>query len=217
VERIALHELGHVLGASGQHSPMGGDVMFRMTDDSRVEKLSEHDRNTFRALYSVPPGSVYAWLDAVHPRPIAEARRRPPRLDRSMPDERFGFEVQLPLGWQRIRTPHGWIAVDGVSWDYDASLQVIAVRGSMQAFAARQARLVARYGDDGRSEFLEIDGQPVARFVVEREGISEETVVLQWGEGWVILIVADCQSENFLLYSAWFRNVLLSLNPLDGS
>lgn len=217
VERIALHEIGHVLGASGQHSPLGGDLMYHMTDDSRVEKLSEHDLNTFRALYSVEPGSVYAWLDAEHPKPLAEARRKPPRLDRSMPDERFGFEVQLPVGWQRIRTPHGWVAVDGVSWDYDASLQVIAVRGSMRAFATRQARLVAGYGEAGRSELLEIDGQPVARFVVERDGITEETVILQWGEDWVILIVADCQSENFPLYSAWFRNVLLSLTPLGGS
>jgi hypothetical protein len=73
---------------------------------------------------------VYAHLDVARERPPVEARRTPPRLDRAVADERFGFEVQLPLGWERIKTPRGWIAVDGVSWDYDASVQVIALRGT---------------------------------------------------------------------------------------
>jgi hypothetical protein len=211
VERIALHEVGHVLGASGQHSPLRGDVMFAVTDDSRVEALSDHDVNTFRALYRTPPGTVYARLDLARERPPVEARRTPPRLDRAVADERFGFEVQLPLGWERIKTPRGWIAVDGVSWDYDASVQVIALRGTAEAYLARQSRAYEARGELDRRETFELDGQPVAHLRSRDDVMAEETFVVGWGEGWVLLVVADSRSVDHAYYEPWFRGVLLSL------
>ncbi len=117
VETVALHEIGHVLGASGQHSPLRGDVMYKIADDRRVEKLSEHDVNSFRALYRVAPGAIYARLDENHATPITEVRRVPPRLGPEIVDERFGFKIRFPVGWQSIRSPRGWVAVDGLSWD----------------------------------------------------------------------------------------------------
>ncbi len=217
VEHIALHEIGHLLGASGQHSPLRGDVMFRMTDDRRVEVLSAHDHNTFRALYALPPGTLYARVDAPSEPPPASARSAPPRLDAAIADERFGFELQLPLGWERIRTPRGWIAVDGVSWDYDASVQVIAVRGAPEAYATQQALAYEARGGATERETFELDGERVARLSSVDELIGEATYVLRWGEGWVLLIVADSRSADWELYEPWFHRVLLSLRPLgDG-
>lgn len=215
VELIALHELGHVLGASGQHSPLAGDLMFRMTDDRRVEALSAHDRNTFRELYQIPPGTVYARLAEAHGQPMLEAQQGPPRLDQSVADPRFGFQVQFPVGWQRIRTSRGWIGVDGVSWDYDASMQVSAVRGRFPELAARQAYRAQARGELARIEHLELDGLPIARFVTDSGDVTEEMVLIHWAEGWVILLLADCRSEHYPLYQNWFRRILLSVAPLD--
>lgn len=217
VERLALHEIGHALGASGQHSPLGGDVMFRISDDSRIEALSEHDRNTFRSLYRSPPGTIYARLAERHAQPMPEAQRGPPRLDRAIRDARFDFEVQLPLGWQRVRTPRGWIAVDGVTWDYDASLQLIAVRGTLDDLAARQIQRARARSQLARNDVIELDGQPVAHVVVEVGEVIEETWLLEWGNGFVLLLVADCRADTHSVYQGWFRTVLLSLRPLGGS
>lgn len=217
VERIALHEIGHALGASGQHSPLGGDVMFHVSNDSRVEVLSIHDKNTFRSLYRLPPGAIYARMAERHAQPLPEALRAPPRLDRSVRDARFDLEVRFPVGWQRVRTPRGWIAVDGVTWDYAASLQVIAVREKLRDLVARQLRRARMRSDLARSDSLELDGEPIARVIVEAGGVTEETSMLQWGDEWVLLIVADCRTDTYAVYQGWFRTVLLSLDRLDAA
>ena len=35
--------------------------------------------------------------------------------------------------------------------------------------------------------------------------------MLDWDPGWILVMVADCGSENFALYQPWFQRVLLSL------
>jgi hypothetical protein len=212
VHAIALHEIGHILGASGQHSPLRGDVMYKIADDRRVEKLSEHDRNTLRALYRAPPGAVYVRLGEPHGEPVTEIRRRPPSLDREIVDERFGFEARFPKGWQVIRSSRGWVAVDGLSWDYDASLQVIALRGNVVAYMQHSAMLQRAPDETVSREFLELDGEPLGRIVVRSEEWTEETAVLAWRKGWILLIVADCRSADYSLYQPWFQRVLLSLD-----
>jgi hypothetical protein len=215
VERIALHEIGHVLGALGQHSPLRGDVMFRAADDRFwVERFSEHDRNTFRALYRIPPGQIYARVGQSTPRLTPEARVRPPRLDRPIQDERFGLDVRLPLGWQAIQTPRGWFAVDGLTWDYDASVQVIFMHGTIGEYLARYGLSYLSQGELVGSEWLEIDGRPLVRAVMESEGRTEDVVVLDWAPGEVILVMADSRTDDYAAYQPWFRQVLLALEPL---
>jgi hypothetical protein len=41
--------------------------------------------------------------------------------------------------------------------------------------------------------------------------MAEETFVVGWGEGWVLLVVADSRSVDHAYYEPWFRGVLLSL------
>ena len=211
VHAVALHEIGHILGASGQHSPLRGDSMYKIANDARIEKLSEHDRNTFRAMYRTKPGAVYVRLGEKRAEPITEARRRPPSLDREIIDDRFQLQVRFPTGWQVIRSSRGWVAVDGLSWDYDASIQVIALRGNLPDYLRRRALMGTRPDEMVSSEMLELDGQPIGRIVLRTPDWTEQTAVLDWDPGWILVVVADCGSENFSFYQPWFQRVLLSL------
>jgi hypothetical protein len=213
IENIALHEIGHVLGAAA-HSPLQADVMYKVATDRRGDVLSEHDGNTFRALYLTPPGMIYARFDGPHERPMVEARRGPPRLGEELRDERHDFRIRFPRGWQVIRTARGAIAVDGLSWDYDASVQVIATRGSLAGFLARQAPAIAGRGEVLANDLLELDGQKIAKLVVRTPVMTEMNSVLEWRPGWVLVVIADCESENYTLYEPWFQQVLLSLAHL---
>jgi predicted Zn-dependent protease len=216
VRAVALHEIGHLLGVSGQHSPLAGDVMYEAAGDRPIEMLSEHDKNTLRALYSIPPGTVYARLSELHARPVGEVRRDPPKLGEPTRDDRYGFEVRFPKDWQVIRTPNGWIAVDGVSWDYDASVQVVASRGSVGSHLSLISGQELARGDDVRSEGFELDGAPVSRLIARGSERSEQTDVVEWGEGWVLLVMADARAQDFEFYRPWFQRVLLSVARIEA-
>jgi len=215
VRAVALHEIGHLLGVSGQHSPLAGDVMYPVAGDRRIEALSEHDGGSLRALYALEPGSVYARLADRHAVPLSEVRRGPPKLAPETRDERNGFRVRFPKDWQVIRTPSGWIAVDGVSWDYDASIQVVAARGTQGGHLSLLAGQGIARGDDVRSEVFELDGEPVARIVTTGSERAEETDVIGWREGWVLVVIADARAQDFNFYQPWFQRVMLSIEPLE--
>jgi hypothetical protein len=216
VRAVALHEIGHLLGVSGQHSPLAGDVMYAVAADRRIEALSEHDKNTLRALYSLAPGTVYARLTEVHPPKMRDVRREPPKLAGETRDPRHGFQVNFPKGWQAIKTPSGWIAVDGVSWDYDASIQVVASRGSVGSHLSLLTAKSRARGDDVRREEFELDGAPVVRLIARGSERAEQTDVIDWGEGWVLVVMADALAEDFEFYRPWFQRVLLSVQRLES-
>jgi hypothetical protein len=190
VKRIAMHEI------------------------SRIRELSQHDSNSFRALYRLAPGAVYARLGESHATPMVVARRGPPRLGAEIEDPRFNVRVQFPKGWQVIRTPRGWIAVDGLSWDYDASVQVIGVRGTAEALIDQYGPAYLSQGEFVVSDVLEIDGRLIPRVVVRRFESTEVTSIIEWEEGRLLLVIADSRTENFDLYRPWFQAVLMSLEPL---
>ncbi|MFQ5697938.1 MAG: hypothetical protein ACE5IL_06585 [Myxococcota bacterium] len=214
VQLLALHEIGHVLGASGQHSPLRGDLMFPVADDSRIEPISEHDANSFRALYRLPPGAIYSRPDEPHVEPMAEARRGPPRLGPELRDPRLRAQVQFPRGWQVIHTKRGWIAVDGLSWDYDASIQVVLVRGTPEEILARYGQAYLGSGEVIARDVLEVDGRVIPRWVVRRGPMTEIDSVLAWGPRSTLLVIADAEAHDFELYRPWFKSVLLSIEPL---
>jgi predicted Zn-dependent protease len=215
VRGVALHEIGHLLGVSGQHSPLAGDVMYPVAGDRGIEALSEHDKNTLRALYMLPPGSVYARLAEVQRPRIGDVRRAPPKLAGETRDPRRGFAVNFPKGWQVLRTPAGWIGVDGVSWDYDASIQVVTSRGSVGAHLSLLARQSLARGDDVRRELFELDGLPVTRLIARGDERAEQTDIIDWGDGFVLIVMADARVEDFDFYRPWYQRVLLSLERID--
>ena len=215
VRAVALHEIGHLLGVSGQHSPLAGDVMYEVAGDRRIEALSEHDKNTLRALYALPPGTVYAHLGEPHPPQSSGVRADPPKLADETRDARHGFAVHFPARWQVIQTPNGWIAVDGVSWDYDASIQVISARGSVGSYLSLLSGKGRARGDDVRSEWFELDGAPVARLISKGDERAEQTDLVDWGDGFVLVVMADSRVQDFEFYRPWFQRVLLSVEPVD--
>ncbi len=217
VRRVAMHEIGHLLGASGQHSPLRGDLMYPFAGDGRVENLSEHDVNSFRSLYRIPPGTVYARVGIPHAVPMSEARRAPPRLAHARVHERFSIEIRFPVDWQVISTSRGWVAVDGLSWDYDALIQVMALRGSLDSYLDEDGRRVLLRGEFVSSERLEVDGRRSARVVARGQGRVEEIALMEWDPGWVLVVIGDAATENYDLYKPWFRYTVLSIDHAENA
>lgn len=217
VERIALHEIGHALGMPG-HSPIPADLMFRIARDSLPEGgLSAQDVNTFVSLYRLPNGTVYARApaDGEAPRESRALPEGPPRLAVAPHvDVRYGFEIRPPASWTRIVTSHGMIAVDGVSWDYDASFQVIVRRyPTVESYLERYGRAHLGAGHIRERRELEIAGRRALRVVVEgRAGpLVEENTFIELGDGRLLIVIADCAAADYATYRPWFQAALDSL------
>jgi hypothetical protein len=216
VERIALHEIGHALGMPG-HSPIPADLMYRVAADSLPEGgLSAQDVNTFVSLYRLPNGTVYARApERDEAPPPSEALAGPPRLALAPHvDVRLGYEVRPPAGWMRIATSHGMIAVDGVSWDYDASFQVIVRRyPTVESYLERYGSAHLGAGRIRERRQVEVAGHRALRVVVEgRAGpLVEENTFVELGDGRLLIAIADCPVERYAAYEPWFRAALGSL------
>jgi hypothetical protein len=219
VERVAMHEIGHALGMRG-HSPVPVDLMFPIARDSPlVRGPSVQDANSFVSLYRVPNGTVYVHLTPGSGPSWSERRPGPPSgpplLARAPHvDARFGYELRLPQGWQRVESERGMIAADGVAWDYDATFQVI-VRG-YGSVAEYLARYRAAHVGGGRvTEWrrLEVDGRSAWQMVVVgRAGpMVEELTFVEVGDGRVVVVIADCPTPAYEAYRPWFAAVLETL------
>ena len=219
VERLALHELGHVLGMS-RHSPIPGDLMYPVARDGAVgEVLSNEDINSFVSLYRLESGTVYMRMAQVgsaeaSPAPAGPAGDHPALSVAPHVDPRFGYEIHLPRGWTRIETSHGVIAVHGVAWDYDASFQVIVRRHpSIDSYLQRHAAAHLRGGVLVDQDRFEVAGRPGLRWVVRNRlpGATELLSFLEVGDGRVLIVIADCASEQFPRYEGWFEAAVASL------
>jgi predicted Zn-dependent protease len=216
VGTVALHEVGHALGMRG-HSPIRADVMYRMARDNPLARgPSDLDVNSFVSLYGLPNGTVY--LRAA-PGEEPERRTRPPSgppLLAPAPhvDARFGYQLRLPLGWQRLETERGMIAADGLAWDYAATFQVI-VRGyaTVQEYLDRHEAAHVGSGRLVEDSVLRVAGRPARRLLVEgRAGpMMEELTFIQVGDGRVVVVIADCALRSYAAYRPWFSAVLGSL------
>ncbi len=210
VERLALHELGHVLGMS-RHSPIPGDLMFAVARDRPLgDVLSNEDVNSFVSLYRMPSGTVFGRLGAeAEAPPPAPARPGEPVLDVAPHvDARFGYEIHPPRGWTRIETSHGVIVVDGVAWDYDASFQVIVRRyPTIESYLARYADAYLGDGTLLEDGPVEDAGRRGLRLVVRDRlpGITEHLIFLETGDGRLVVVIADCRNDEYDTYRPWFE------------
>jgi len=222
VERVALHEIGHAIGMRG-HSPIPADVMYEVARDRLgPDGLGAEDVNSFLSLYAIPSGTVYTSLAAAKRRavdtpPLPEGR---PRLALAPHvDPRRGFEIQIPKGWLRIPTPFGVAAVNGVSWDYDASFQIIVRRyDTIESYLERNA--AAHFGAAviTSTRDASIAGHRARRFTLARSnyGLAEEFSFIESGDGRVLISIAECPVESQAAYRPWFDAILASLE-IQGS
>jgi hypothetical protein len=219
VERIALHELGHALGMRA-HSPIPADLMYPVVRDRLPRgELGTQDVHSFVSLYSLPNGTVYRGADAPPP-PASPPAPDPPTLELApYVDPRRGFEIQLPRGWTHLDTGFGVIAVDGTTWDYEASLQVIVREiGGIEAY-------LERYGDWhlGRGRIVHahdgsIAGRPARRFALETpEGQAEGLALIDAGEQRVVVVLWDCPGPRLPAFGPLFEASLATLEIRTGA
>jgi hypothetical protein len=215
VERIALHEVGHALGMRS-HSPVPNDLMFqRVVEGPGPARLSVEDINSFVSLYMLPNGTLYRRLgegpEASRPGPPTG----PPELSLAPHvDARRGFEMQLPLGWLKVDTPTGFVAVDGTTWDYAASLQLIVRRfRSIDAYLARHTAAHVRDGTVLAQGETRVAGQRAFLLVVQSAdgSLVDRTTLIETGDGRVLVAIADCAPLECGAYEPWFEASLATL------
>jgi hypothetical protein len=216
VEWIALHEIGHALGMRG-HSPIPGDLMYEIVRDrlTVAEGLSTEDVNSFVSLYRLPNGEVYGEVREAGAPPSAQPPSGPVRLAMApYVDARLGFSVRPPDGWLFLDTGQGMVAVDGVTWDYSASFQVIVARyPTIDDYLARFGDHYRRQGRLVHYEPMVVNGLRAVHGVVARHegGSVEEITLIEVGDGRVFVVIADCAIEDLHAYSPWFDAALSSL------
>jgi hypothetical protein len=216
VEWIALHEIGHALGMRA-HSPIPADLMYEVMRDRVLvrEGLSTEDSNSFVSLYRLPNGTLYADADTEQEHSDAPPPSGPPMLALAPHvDSRHGFRVKLPHGWMRVETAQGVAAVDGVTWDYSASYQVVVSgQPSLDAYLERYGAWYAGRGRLLRGEELIVNGHPALQGVLVRPGsdLVEELTLIESGDGRVVVVTAECAAEHYARYAPWFDAVLASL------
>jgi hypothetical protein len=216
VEWIALHEIGHALGMRA-HSPIPADLMYEVVRDRVLvrEGLSVEDTNSFVSLYSLPNGTLYADADTAQEHGDAPPPSGPPMLALAPHvDSRLGFRVKLPYGWMRVETAQGVAAVDGVTWDYSASYQVVVSgQPSLDAYLERYGAWYAGRGRLLRGEELIVNGRPALQGVLVRAESDrvEELTLIESGDGRVVVVTAECVAEHYARYAPWFDAVLASL------
>jgi predicted Zn-dependent protease len=221
VEWIALHELGHALGMRG-HSPIPADLMYEvLRDPVQVRELSNEDVNSFVSLYRLPNGTVFGRVSASD-----DAPRSAPGPPSGAPllslaphvDPRLGFRVAPPRGWLRVDTGRGVVAVDGVTWDYTASFQVVVSRHpSIESYLDRYGNHYLRRGRLRASAFVEVNGRRALQALLETRGgqATEQITLIESGDGRIVAVTADCPTRHYEAYAPWFEASLSSLEIWD--
>jgi predicted Zn-dependent protease len=219
VERNVLHEMGHALGMKG-HSPIPADLMYEVARDRRVSRLSTEDVNSFRALYSIPNGTIYARVarGPTPDRPAAKAPEGAPQLSQTpYVDEQLGFALHVPVGWRLVSASRGVVAIDGLAWDYEGSFQVI-VHGypSIASYVRRHGQGHVREGELLRQESTVVAGLNAFHMTVaQRDGaLIEEHLFIETGDGRVIVVIEEAPADLVAAFTPWFDAMLGSLQVL---
>lgn len=221
VEWIALHEIGHALGMR-EHSPIPGDLMYEIVRDRRTvaEGLSTEDVNSFVSLYRLENGTVYGRVPSDGTtRGESTPPSGPVRLALApYVDSRLGFHLRPPAGWLRIDTGMGMVAIDGLTWDYSASFQVVVNRyPTIDAYLERYGDYYLRRGRLIHREEMVVNGRRAVQGVLARPHgeIVEEITLIESGDGRVLVVTAECAIKDLHAYSPWFAATLSSLEVWD--
>jgi hypothetical protein len=221
VEWVVMHEIGHALGMRS-HSPIPADLMYEVVRDRIIvaEGLSTEDVNSFVSLYRLPNGAIFgsvreregeSALDVLPP-------AGPPVLALApYVDPRLGFSLRVPSGWLALDTGRGMVAVDGLTWDYSASFQVMVSRfATLEDYLDRYAEYYASRGRLLRSGEMVVNGHRAMQGLVARPGgTAEEITLIESGDGRVLVITAECPMAHAAAYEPWFEATLGTLEIWD--
>jgi len=186
-------------------------------DRVTVSELSIEDVNSFVNLYQLPSGTVFGRVASGEPtsRPPLEPPAGPPRLSMApFVDSRRGYSVRPPQGWMRLETSHGMVAIDGVTWDYTASFQIVVQRfSSIEEYLDRYAAYYLSRGPVVRNEFTEVTGRRTLALGFEdsEQRRLEQLFFIETGDGRIVVVIADAPSEMAAAYQPWFQETLESL------
>jgi hypothetical protein len=217
VRRLVLHELGHGLGMRG-HSPSPGDVMYpRLGDAPGPEELSVQDVNSFIALYELPQGARYGDVppDGPSPRPAPAPPSGGPRVDTApYVDARRGFEIEVPASWVRIEEPQGVFFSDGPSWDHTVSLRLFVWPApTIERFMVCCAGDMLEGTWFRQSAWIVVGGRRTLQLRFEDAAGERaiEWLVVELGDGRVILIATESPVGYEAAWRPWFQTFLASL------
>jgi hypothetical protein len=191
--------------------------MYEVVRDAPIPEPSIEDVNSFVSLYQLENGTIFGYVPPEADAEIATslAPTGPPQLDPApYVDSRLGFQVRPPEGWMRLETSHGMVAIDGVTWDYTASFQVIVHRfPTIEDYLERFFAYHLSRGVVQQSGFAEVSGRRAFRAVVLNfDGRSADQITLiEAGDDRVVAVIADCPREALETYRDWFEAALASL------
>jgi hypothetical protein len=200
------------------HSPVPADLMYAVVRDRvTVSGLSVEDVNSFVNLYQLPNGSVFGRVASGKgtSRPPLDPPAEEPTLSMApFVDSRLGFAVRPPQDWMRLETSHGMVAIDGVTWDYTASFQVVVQRfATIEEYLERYAAYYLSRGPLVRNEFTEVAGRRTLAVALEdsEERRFEQLFFIEAGDGRILVVIADAPSEMAAAYQPWFQATLETL------
>jgi hypothetical protein len=208
-----------------RHSPIPADLMYEVVRNRViVGGLSMEDINSFVSLFELESGTVFAHVptdaDAIEsPTPRAPPSGEPQLAMAPFVDPRHGFQVHPPAGWMRLETARGMVAVDGLTWDYAASFQVIVERyTTIEEYLDRYGPYYFTKGRVLGWELTELKGYRTleASLVTNEESSVEQFLFMEVGDGRLVVIVMDCDAENAEGYWPWFHAALGSLEIWDA-
>jgi hypothetical protein len=221
VEWIARHEIGHALGMRS-HSPIPADLMYEVARDRvSVRELSDQDVNSFVSLYRLPNGTVFGRVarggDGSRPEPVPSSG--PPMLAPAPHvDARLGFSLRLPEGWLRVETAQGMVAVDGVTWDYTASFQVVVTRfDTIEDYLTRYGAWYMRRSRLLHYGFVVVNGRRglQALLATRQGGYLEDVTLIETGDGRLVVVTADSPADHYAAFQPWFEASLATLEIWD--
>jgi hypothetical protein len=107
--------------------------------------------------------------------------------------------------------------VDGVTWDYAASYQVVVNRyPTLEAYLERYGDYYQRRGRLLHRESMVVNGRRSVQALIARPvGTIEEVTLVESGDGRVLVVTAECPTAHRPTYAAWFDATLATLDVWD--
>ena len=113
-----------------------------------------------------------------------------------------------------VPTPRGVVAVDGVTWDYAASFQIVVRRyPTLATYLARHANAHVRDGKIVQQGPLDVRGRSAhwMRIVPLAGDMLEDHVFLETGDGRVVIVIMEAPTSLRQDFGPWFDAMLASL------